>query len=571
MDTTRAPWPGRALWVGVLALLLQACAVASGAERVTRAGSLGLSVDGREPGPDFPLSLGPPPSAVAESTEPAARGAEAEQALAQVEAVLGATSALGDRWRFRYWTQNGALTLLSFRREEEGRGARLPVNRGTLTRDFAHNLPTLLGTQAREVTLTLERRKEGWAAALDLESREASPAEARTLPAPRPGTPRDTYQQLVTLARAMARALEVPERGHAKLQAEVNLEDARVTGWEPGDLALTGDGPRRPATQQAVSTVINALLPFTNGLGARTVRLKLEGTHPPGAHAPRWEVVDAETLRPPPPPEELEDFASEYRAMHERILWEWREETRDSAVLLAGFTAEQLAWWLVGGFVTQRAVVLFKAAAPTVASVLSKGGTHAVRWFRALLIRMSPAERATLQRLWLKAEAQGIEALTAAEKAEFRALMGRLEKLIHTPVEGGYTKDSLRGWARKEYFEVHNPKLAKALGEELIERYDVHHILPLEYAHLFPKMDINAKANLVGLAKPVHESIGAVWTQARRASQRITPREVEKVARIIDKHYSRWFDKVYDSSKSASALARAEQTALAEVQHLLGL
>lgn len=571
MGTARTPWVGRTLLLGVLALLLQACAMTSGAERFTQAGTLGLTVEGRERGSDFGLSLGPPP-VLDESNETGARGAEAERALAQMEAVVGTTGALGERWRFRYWTQNGALTLLSFRREAEGRGSGLPMNRSPFTRDFARGLPTLLGSQAREVILTLERRKEGWATALDLEAKDTPPDEARTLSVLKPGIPQDTYQQLVVVARAMTRALEVPTGGRAVLQAEVTLEDARVMGWEPGALTTSGDAPRQPATQQAVSSLINALLPFTNGLGARTVRLEVEGMDPPGEPPPRWEVVEAETLRPAPPPEELEDFASEYRAMHERILREWREETRDSAVLLAGFTAEQLAWWLVGGFVTQRAFVLFKAAAPTVTSVLSKGGTHAVRWFRALLIRMSPAERATLQRLWLKAEAQGIEALTAAERAEFRALMGRLEKLIHTPIGNrDNAKAALREWARTEYFQVHNPQLAKALGKDLLKRYDVHHKIPLEYAHLFPKLDINATGNLTGIARPVHESINAVWTAVRQVSHRIDADEVSGVAAIINKHYGRWFDRVTHAGRASQSVAQAEQAALKEVRALLNL
>ncbi len=570
MRAGRAHAWGRALLAGVLALLVQACAVASSVG--AGVDNLGVPTEAFGSGSDFAADLDPAPPTRDAETDERARGAETERALAQLWAVLDASNAPGTTWRFRYWAQDGALTLLSFQRVEEGEGRGAPVDRDTFVRGFARNLPTLLGSQAREVVLTLERGETRWSLSLDSESKDRAPAEARTLPLLRPGVTPDTYQQVMATARAMAQVMEVPAGGRATLVAEVMLEDERVTGWELKRLEVSGDGRRQPATEQAVSAALNALLPFTSGLGARTVRLEWEGTHRRDEQRPRWSVVEAGTLRPPPPPEELEDIAGEYRAMHERILREWRGETREAAVMMAGFTTEQLAWWVVGGFLTKRVLVLFKAVAPTLTSVLSKGGTHAVRWFRTLLIRMSPAEKATLQRLWLKAETRGLDALTAAERAEFRALMGRLEQLLHTPISGGDgVKNSLRRWARTEYFQFHNPQLAQALGKNLLKTYDVHHKIPLEYAHLFPRLDINARTNLAGVSNFVHESINTVWTAVRPASRRITPEEVQKIAAIIDKHYGRWFDVVYNPGQSAPALVRAEQAALREVRTLLHL
>jgi hypothetical protein len=130
-------------------------------------------------------------------------------------------------------------------------------------------------------------------------------------------------------------------------------------------------------------------------------------------------------------------------------------------------------------------------------------------------------------------------------------------------------KSDLREWARKEYFEVHNPKLAQALGEEGMTLYSVHHVIPLEYAHLFPKFEINTRTNLVGVAQPVHAAINEVWTSVRPASQRITPEKVQNVAAIINKHFSRWYDVIYESAGSASALDKAKHAALRDVSRLL--
>src|SRR5690606_7259592 len=111
-------------------------------------------------------------------------------------------------------------------------------------------------------------------------------------------------------------------------------------------------------------------------------------------------------------------------------------------------------------------------------SFLSTGGKVAVRWFRDLLIRAPAAEREALLRLWTKAEAQGINALTAAEKQQFQVLMGRLEKVLESPV-ARKAKEKLRNLSRKAYFEQYHPEFAKLLGKEGMSVYEVHHLCPL--------------------------------------------------------------------------------------------
>jgi hypothetical protein len=271
------------------------------------------------------------------------------------------------------------------------------------------------------------------------------------------------------------------------------------------------------------------------------------------------------------PPEEMEDIAKEYRAMQEDILRHWRQEVGDSARLAAVWSFEQLAYWYVGGFIAKGTLGAMEAVAPTVASVVGKGGAQAARWFRTVLIRTPPAEREALQRLWMKVEAEGLASLGAVERAQFKSLLSSMEARIRTPITEKYTKDKLRDWARQDYFELYKPRLAQTLGRDLMGSYQVHHLVPIEHAHLFPARSVNVAENLVGVSREVHSSLNAVWTLVRTNTKNVSAKDVDAVARITRKHFGRWFDVVYDSSKSGPALVSAEKAALKEVATVLGL
>jgi hypothetical protein len=480
--------------------------------------------------------------------------------------VAGTTDSLGAAWEFRFWSHDGVLTLLSFRRTEEGEGAAAPLSRELFLRQLSHELPTLIGSQPREITLALEREEAGWSTDLDTSSRETPPAQARTLPSLRVGASEATHRQVLEIARRLARLMTVPRGGSTLLEAAVSLEDYRITHWEPGELKSSGHGPALAAPEEAVAALVMALLPFTQGLGERTVRLSLKGEHRHGEARPRWYTMAARTLEPLPPPPEVADIVQEYRQLHEYIIVEFQEQSREYAVMAAGFTLEQLAYSLVGGLVLKGATVLFSKVAPIITSVLARGGRGAVSWFRTLLARAPRQDRELLRQLWMKVETQGIQSLTEAEKQQFRALMGRLEKVLETPLDDD-ARRTLRTWARREYFELHNPQLAKALGPEGLERYQVHHLHPMQYAHLFPTLDLNGKANLVGIHYDVHLSISTVWQSLGQESARMTSRDVTKVVEIINRHYSRWFHKAY-ATEDALALDHAKRAALSEVAKL---
>ncbi|MCP3136576.1 hypothetical protein [Pyxidicoccus xibeiensis] len=502
-----------------------------------------------------------------------ARRAEAERVVRELWDLAAARATPGEAWRFEYQSQGGALTLLAFRRLSEGRSHAAPdATWSAFERKLGSGLPTLLGEKPKRVIFTLEREAHDWDVDLEADAGEVLPL-ARTLPVVLSRAPEPVWSQALHQARTLLRTAPRGPGGAGSLEARAHYEGVALTWLEfAGWTGTRREGAARvDAEEDSVAYVADALLPFSHGLGTRTVALKLEGAHRHGEPRARWRVTEARTLEPPAPPRAVEDFAREYRAMHESILRDWRTEVVGSAKLAGAWSFEQLAHWLVGGLVVKGALRLFGVAAPTVVSVLSKGGKQSVQWFRTVLLRTPAVEREALQRLWTKVEVQGLASLSHAERAELQSLLGKVESRLRAPLREKYVKDKLREWARREYFETHRPGLAMELGPERLSTYQVHHHHPLEYAHLFPERNINAAENLVGMADEVHESVNAIWELVRKSPGGVSARQAEAVVGIINTHYGRWFHAVYDASKSSRALLAAEQLALRDVRRLLGM
>ncbi|NOK21136.1 hypothetical protein [Corallococcus carmarthensis] len=502
-----------------------------------------------------------------------ARQAEAARVVRELWEVAGARGAPGEAWTFDYQVHGGALTLLSFRRTTPGQGMGASVEWSTFSRELTRSLSTLVGVKPRRLRFTLERGPERWR--FDLETvRGPVAVQARTVPEALPGASGPQLSDALAVARQLLPASRVPWQGRVHERARLQFEGLRLhPEVELGVFEVQGGSGRRsaPESTDLRTPVVKALLPFANAVGSRTVEVELEGRHERGEAEPRWRVVAATTLEPAPPPEAMEDIAREYRAMQEDILRRWREEVKDSARLAGVWSFEQLAYWYVGGFIAKGALGAMEAAAPTVVSVLGRGGAKAAQWFRTVLIRTPPAEREALQRIWMKVEAEGLVALEAGEQAELQSLLRGLEHRLRRPITDKYSKDKIREWARQEYFEVHQPRLAQALGKDLLGTYQVHHLVPIEHAHLFPTRSINAAENLVGMAREVHSSVNSVWTLVRTNAKNVSAKEVEEIAHITHKHFGRWFHVLYDPSKSGAALASAEKAALKEVAAVLGL
>ena len=213
------------------------------------------------------------------------------------------------------------------------------------------------------------------------------------------------------------------------------------------------------AAPQTVGTWVNVLEPFTHGMGPRKVRMEWEGTHVAGSGLSRWKLVSAEVVRPPPPAPENAEVVLEYRAMHEQIQRQWREQTREEFLTLGLLGAEQIALFVVSGWAVRGLAWGAEAVAPMIFRVLTKGGTYAVGWLRSLIVRAAPAEKQILSRLMAKVETQGLEALTATERAELQSLFSRMEGWATAPLEGG-AKARLRRDAQARFYEQVHPELS---------------------------------------------------------------------------------------------------------------
>jgi hypothetical protein len=498
-----------------------------------------------------------------------ARSAELEAALDGMWGVAREVREEGAVLEFTFWAEGGAFTLLSVKRREWGSALGSAQDRESFVSELREILPAYAEGGAGAVHLTLRREESGWRADFRQDKGIESPPEAKTWPVKREGLRAEQLQGLMGVGRQVAARVWVPEGARVRWQVEVELEDERVMGFEtspPG--ALPGGKAVRQAPE-LVGEWVSALAPFTQGLGARKVRMEWEGEHVAGTGPSHWKLVGAEVVRPPPPVPQNAEVVLEYRAMHEQIQRQWRQETRESFQTMGLFSAEQVALWVVGGLAARGLGAVVEAAAPTVGRVLARGGTEAVGWFRSLLIRAVPAEKQALGQLMAKAETQGLKALTGAERTELQSLLERLEGIASAPLEEK-AKGRLRLDAQVRFYEEIHPELAALLKEANGHAYDVHHCIPLEFAHKFPLRDVNSAADLVAAGKPVHESIGRIWTRLRSMSRDPDAKTVVEVERLVRKHFGRWFNQVYSQARRADeALSSAERAALEELELLL--
>ncbi|HEX5749045.1 MAG TPA: hypothetical protein VFZ09_22580 [Archangium sp.] len=422
------------------------------------------------------------------------------------------------------------------------------------------SLPLYVGTRMGEVVLTVRGERQGWRLNSFTWGDGARPLEAKTLPVRRTGMSAETLAQAHAMASQLSH-VRVPEGGRAALLVDVRLDDDRLLGAETVRYESQGDSSIGVPSPSLTVSITQALLPFTQGIGPRTVRLRLEAEHRRADGHARWRVMEAETLRPELPGSP--SLIAEHYALYERILREWREETAATFQQAGMASAEFLATWFIGSLALRGGLALFEAVAPRLAPILARGGSEAVAWFRSFLARIRPKERETFQRLWTKAQTQG---LSAAEKTQLRKLLARFEELLDTKLDEEARK-LLRRQANTDFYKL-RPELAKTLVDAAGSKYPVHHRIPLEHAHRFPEMNINGSANLNALHSTVHERVNNVWTAFRPASSKASGGEVRQVADIVDRHFQRWYDTVYEQA-SETALEQAEKAALREVRMLL--
>jgi RHS repeat-associated protein len=105
---------------------------------------------------------------------------------------------------------------------------------------------------------------------------------------------------------------------------------------------------------------------------------------------------------------------------------------------------------------------------------------------------------------------------------------GQLSFLPPNPVSSlsQETRDALREAARKIWFD--------RTGRRAIwDHMDVHHRIPLEWAHLFPKSDPNRISNLIGMTPQNHALVTSAWNAWRNSLLGRLPTQAEVLQQAI--------------------------------------
>jgi RHS repeat-associated protein len=96
--------------------------------------------------------------------------------------------------------------------------------------------------------------------------------------------------------------------------------------------------------------------------------------------------------------------------------------------------------------------------------------------------------------------------------------------------------EGMKGLLRTDARAVWAARMGKAAGEMGLQ---VHHRIPLEWAHLFPKADPNALKNLVGVTEGIHAQMSAGWAAWKKSLNGRTPTadEVMGVVKAMDEAF----------------------------------
>lgn len=496
-----------------------------------------------------------------------AEATETEAALfaAHVEAVANTSSAQGARLSFTFWNEHGALTLTGFSAQMVSGPAAAGVDDEETHETLATVLARYPQRHTGQATLTLHREQTRWAVGYNV-SAATRPPEARLLPVLVREFPPELLRDSTESLRKLLAAMEVPAGGEAWAEIEVQLEDGRIEGWRPRIFQVARAGGRaRPVSSVFAAQAAQVLLPFTLGVGPRTVLVRMRlAHHDQESDAQGW-VESAWVERPPPAPETHAAFVAEYRAMHESILWRWRYEVREGAEWAARRGAEELALWYAGGVLLKGGGYLARWAGSAMRRALVRGGEAAAGWLRTALLRLPGDKKREFEWLWAKVQLEGERALTAEERASLRGLMDRVEQLAHTRLDES-AKRRIRAEARSSYKSL-RPEL-KDIIEKGGRDYPIHHRRQLEHAHLFPDENVNAAENLALVQYKVHEHINRAWDRFRQLRPEPTAQEVRDAARAIDAQFSPWYDQIRDPLGVTRTLGEAETAALKELERL---
>ena len=304
------------------------------------------------------------------------------------------------------------------------------------------------------------------------------------------------------------------------------------------------------------------LLPFSEGIGPRTVHLVLRAEHRLGETEARGRVESVRVERPPSA-FALTPERNWYHAMHEAILLRWREDVYEGSAWLAQKGVDELALWCVGGILAKGVGFFGTKGLEWIPRALGRGPEAAAGWLRSALKRLPTEERKAFEQLWGKVALEGEQALTQGERETLRGLFVRLEQVIQQPLGTG-PKEILRREARGIYRKLY-PQFSRSMND-LGEELPVHHRRQLEHAHLFPDEDINAGENLAMVRRYLHLKLNFLWGRFRKARPNPTAEEMRRAAETIDRHFAPWYHRVDDPPGLSRTAEEAREAALLELK-----
>lgn len=511
-------------------------------------------------------------------TEEARDGTQAEREMA-VQAVVDNLRQIrnrGAKVAMTFWVQRTAATLLGVHRAADGQAEQVSPNVKALAADLRRNwTAALMGPTGREVVFTFELGAHGWEQIkLETKDRDEAPPEAHTVAVNHTGyteSARNTTSRAVEdIIRSALEATDATFRG----EWSVVLDDDRVVEVKYGTQARTtptdgkpdGDPPHGVQARRVIEA---AILPFTRGLGERTVKLVFDVAHKAPAKETTWILRESGVVRPATPGDEASDIVAEYRATHEQIIKQWREGVKDAAIMAASMGVEHVAANLIGGAIFKVAGHLLGAAAPRLLKLLKGNKKPTKEYLETLFARLSGDEKDEAARILLKLH-KG-EKLTKADEKVLTQIYKSLDDKI-----GKALTDNEKKALRAQAFNKRYPA-ARASATQAFEQakragrdWQVHHRVGLEYAHLYPDMDINAVDNLIGLDDVVHSRISALWTtfRAKFPANKVTTKQIDQMAEIIDDEFAQWYHKVPNTKTLADELKVAEGAARSKMEYV---
>lgn len=229
------------------------------------------------------------------------RESECRLAAEQVWRALGPVDAVGAEVEHRYWTNHGALTLVSLRLLAQGGARGAEADSARFVRTLWPVLCEYVPSGAGYLRLVHRRTPSGWVlTSAQGESSEAMapPPEAKTLPVAMPEIAAEPFAALEREAQRWRPLLRAPRAGTASVELELDFYDERLVVSSVLRRDSAGSGAWVEAPPAFETRLAGVLVPFTQGLWRRAVRVRLEAVRTPGEDEPEWQVMLAETIRP---------------------------------------------------------------------------------------------------------------------------------------------------------------------------------------------------------------------------------------------------------------------------------